>query len=315
MNEKNSYFRTVNILFAIGLIPLICQFLIQIPYKLLCNAFPEFIEQNPFWTSFFLLNVFYILLYTTLAVLPASFAFKKRPFSYFKSEKISAYDAFSYIVIFLSVSMVFSYVWNKIQLLINAIAGKEVIGDYTQLFTMPQGPFQIVAYFVLVSVLPAICEELLMRSVFCGTISEYNEKAAVVLSALMFAIFHYTFAQSPYAFVVGLLLGAVYVKTRSFLLVASIHFFNNIISAGTLILKNYQDNYIFLSAYGLIIFSIVVCGFVFFVIRVVQHKKGFRKQQLVSGKEAFKYALLSPLLWVNIFLFAAFSIFVNSRLT
>ena len=57
-------------------------------------------------------------------------------------------------------------------------------------------------------------EELLYRGIVLGQLLLWMKPAAAVLiSAILFGIFHFNVVQFLYAFLVGLLIGAVYVKT------------------------------------------------------------------------------------------------------
>ncbi|PWM43228.1 MAG: hypothetical protein DBX47_07190 [Clostridiales bacterium] len=314
MSEQKRYFKTVNIIFALGLIPLFTQYIIQIPYSLLKSSFTDFFEQNKFWTDFFLVNIIYILLYTSSILFLASFVFRKKPNKYFKSKKVCAFDKTAYVFIFLGSAMVLSFVWNLFQMFITAVTGKDVIGDYTQMLTIPQGFGQTVAYFFLVALLPAICEELVMRSVICGTLAEYNDKAAMFISALIFALFHYTIAQAPYAFALGLLFAFIYIKTRSFFIVLLLHFLNNLISAFFTVLTGHIDDFIITEMYIFTAFCAICGGICFLMLYIKKHKKDFKRNQLITGKEALKYSLMSPMLWITVVISVAYTLFINSLL-
>lgn len=56
-----------------------------------------------------------------------------------------------------------------------------------------------------------------------------DEKKSIIVSALIFALFHLNIWQFPIAFFWGLLLGWIYVKTRSLLLCMLMHALNNAI--------------------------------------------------------------------------------------
>ncbi len=77
--------------------------------------------------------------------------------------------------------------------------------------------------FLVVVVIAPIGEELVFRKLIIDRISIFGEKTAIVISALIFALFHGNFYQFFYAFFIGALFGYVYVKSRNILLTISLH--------------------------------------------------------------------------------------------
>lgn len=75
-----------------------------------------------------------------------------------------------------------------------------------------------------------ILEEILFRGLILESVRERLGVAwAIVLSALLFGLVHGNLMQGINAFVIGLILGYVYVKTRSLTATIIIHAFNNAI--------------------------------------------------------------------------------------
>jgi membrane protease YdiL (CAAX protease family) len=71
-------------------------------------------------------------------------------------------------------------------------------------------------------------EELFFPGILLrGFIGNYNPVVSVVLSALLFGIFHMNAPQFVNAFLIGLILGIVYYSTRSLILCVAIHALNN----------------------------------------------------------------------------------------
>lgn len=80
------------------------------------------------------------------------------------------------------------------------------------------------------AVIPAVFEELLYRRLICRELTVHGSAFAVIISALLFGLAHFSFYTFPYAFVCGLVLGFVYLKTGSAKYTAAIHFANNAFS-------------------------------------------------------------------------------------
>ncbi len=79
-------------------------------------------------------------------------------------------------------------------------------------------------------ILSPIAEELLFRGILYNSIKKLlNPKVALVLSALLFGIYHMNLVQGLYAFVMGLLMAYAYERFGSFFYPVAMHIFANII--------------------------------------------------------------------------------------
>lgn len=87
--------------------------------------------------------------------------------------------------------------------------------------------------FLYASLLAPIAEELLFRGLILRTLHPFGKKFAVFGSAFLFGLFHGNLLQTPYAFLMGLLLGYVTVE-YSVIWSIWLHVFNNMILADML---------------------------------------------------------------------------------
>lgn len=76
---------------------------------------------------------------------------------------------------------------------------------------------------IFVSVIGPIYEELIFRRMLVSRLLQYGEGVAMVLSALMFGIFHGNWSQFVYAFGLGLFLAFLYIKTGDIRITISLH--------------------------------------------------------------------------------------------
>lgn len=83
---------------------------------------------------------------------------------------------------------------------------------------------------VIVCVLPAFCEEFVNRGILLQGIKHAGFKKAIVISSLMFGLFHFNIQQFFYAFIIGLILGFVSVVAKNIFPAMIIHFVNNAVS-------------------------------------------------------------------------------------
>ena len=84
--------------------------------------------------------------------------------------------------------------------------------------------------FIIYAVVPALGEEILFRYVPIRLIAPHSRKAALVVSASLFALVHVNLLQMPYAFVAGLVFAAVDLMTGSILPSVILHLINNVLA-------------------------------------------------------------------------------------
>ena len=73
-----------------------------------------------------------------------------------------------------------------------------------------------IASIITLCVLAPFLEEMLFRGIILrGFLTHYSSKKAIILSALLFGLFHLNFYQIPFAFVVGCYLGWLFYNSKS----------------------------------------------------------------------------------------------------
>ena len=78
--------------------------------------------------------------------------------------------------------------------------------------------------------IPAVCEEMFFRGAIFAALRPMGRRAAVLGSALLFALMHANPAQLAYALVAGVMLGLLHELTGSLLYPVLFHFANNLVS-------------------------------------------------------------------------------------
>lgn len=108
-------------------------------------------------------------------------------------------------------------------------------GEFYQLFSeqmsnVSDEPFTM---FLMVSFFAPIIEEILFRGIIQkGMINNgVKPRNAILIAALVFGLVHFNPWQFVGAFLLGIVLGVVYFKTKSLLMSIFLHFFNNTIAA------------------------------------------------------------------------------------
>ena len=90
--------------------------------------------------------------------------------------------------------------------------------------------YEMVLNFIVIAVVPGICEELFFRGAILGNLLPFGRTNAVLISAFFFAMMHQNAGQLFYTFAVGIVLGLVYERTGSIWNCILIHILNNFVS-------------------------------------------------------------------------------------
>lgn len=106
---------------------------------------------------------------------------------------------------------------------ISALGILESVSGSTESFSM----------FLYASILAPVAEELMFRGYILRSLQPYGKRFAIVGSAVLFGLFHGNLLQTPYALLVGLVLGYVTVE-YSIVWAMGIHLFNNLVLADLL---------------------------------------------------------------------------------
>ena len=129
---------------------------------------------------------------------------------------------------------------------------------------------------------PAIGEELLFRFVCLSLLLPYGKRFGVVVSSLLFALFHQSLYQLPYALAAGIILALAALYSQSLLVPVFLHFANNLLSL-------LIGNYVTLPLVLLIVGAGAACGAVLYLLNS-------KKEHTVTAKAPFSLLSLLPLL-------------------
>ena len=105
--------------------------------------------------------------------------------------------------------------------------------DSIEVFTYPSefSPDRsIVLQFIAIALVPAFCEELLFRGVILSNLMPYGKASAIIISSVLFGLMHGSMHQFVYTTVAGIIMGAVYVYTKSIWCSILMHMINNTLS-------------------------------------------------------------------------------------
>lgn len=117
--------------------------------------------------------------------------------------------------------------------LLGALMGNLTSGSsfvlYDTFVSRNDGTVAGMAYLVLAyAILPAVCEELIFRSMLCAEFEGRGVACAVTVSAVLFSMLHFNLLQMPVYLFAGLILALTLYTTRSVFCCVIVHFLYNL---------------------------------------------------------------------------------------
>ena len=138
---------------------------------------------------------------------------------------------------------------------------------------------------ISVAVIPGIFEELFFRKALIDLTSKYSKKFALIFSAVLFGFVHMNLSQGLFAFIIGIVFGAIYLYTNDIKLTMIIHFINNGFATLEMILpEKFAIGLIFL------LIASLVYGIDLFIRALINKESRKKIQDLLAIKVDFKLA-------------------------
>ena len=196
-----------------------------------------------------------------------------------KIEKCNKKSYFKYVLIALPlvliVQIVVGIILEKIGLNYDVLDKVNMFNDKTIIGK--------VLFFIEVAVLPAIFEEFYIRKAVLNYTKKYGICFAVIASSLLFSVVHFNLSQMLFAFIMGVILSIITLKTNSIVPSGMIHLLNNGYAALVMI---FESNNIVLGIINIIYFSLILIGIVLIIIELVKNKGKFIKIKNTVKKES-----------------------------
>lgn len=171
---------------------------------------------------------------------------------------------------------------------------------------MEHTPISLLLNFFVIAVLPAILEEAVFRGCVLRVLRPFGDGFAVCISAVLFGLMHGNIRQVPFAIIVGLILGKLYVSTNSILFPMLVHFINNALSVWMEYLAMGLSDDATSLFYGGIIYGLsavgVVTGIVLAIIRPPQSREDRTPCALRTG-DKLSTLLRSPAFVISVLVF------------
>ncbi len=235
-----------------------------------------------------------------------------------------------FIIAFL-ISYAGMYICNYAGTIITTIIGFFKQNDVDNVVANLTGQLNPLVNFLILVIVAPIMEELLFRKFIIDRTAAYGEGISIMLSGLMFGLFHGNLGQFMYAFFLGIFFGFVYVKTRNIIYTIILHmiinFFGGFVSTIMLDISGYTELLNLISsdynaealmalfsehAAGLIVFmlySMLLMGFVVSgIVLFFVNKRKFKLSQgevVIEKGQRFKTVILNVgmilycILWIG----------------
>ena len=123
-------------------------------------------------------------------------------------------------------------------------------------------------FLLYVCVVGPVFEELLFRGVILQTLKRYNAFFAIIASSLIFGLFHLYLEQGTHAFVLGIVLAYIAIKTDSLMVPILLHTIHNTLTTVTSFSLALSSGYIFFR---------FICMFIA-IVWMINHYKQIKKE-------------------------------------
>ncbi|MCH3973060.1 MAG: CPBP family intramembrane metalloprotease [Oscillospiraceae bacterium] len=152
---------------------------------------------------------------------------------------------------------------------------EEALGFSGQIPDMPMDHSVLtqILYVLYGTLIPPLVEEILFRGAVLGSLRRWGDWFAIVVSSLLFGLYHGNVGQFVFATLVGLIFGFLRVRTGSILPCIVLHMLNNGLATLAAVLQEdlgQRAAQTFEGGYFVIIFGLAVCALVY---RLAMRKK------------------------------------------
>lgn len=167
----------------------------------------------------------------------------------------------------------------------------------------PEGILGFIISFISTAIIPALVEEFACRGLILGSIRKFGDTFAIVASAFIFSLIHGNFEQMPFAFLIGIILGFITVKTGSIWIACLIHGINNALSVFITHLLSVVNEDIMSSIYNVYLMAALLLGIIGAVMlsRIKADAFSIKKSDTIADEfTKHKWFLTQPLIIILI---------------
>ena len=232
---------------------------------LISDSFTGYMKEMP---ATVLEESLYIIAYLASFMLPVGFfkliCGKNTPQDMFLEIRLPGKMTFIYVFAGIAVVLSAAYINSY---LVSIFDYGEFSEDVLWESNLDKG-YSIVLLFISTAIVPAFCEEFLFRGMVLRNLLPYGKANAIIMSAVLFGLMHQNAEQILYTTIAGLVMGYVYVVTKSIWVTTLMHFFNNFNSVLQTVLYEKVDTEITWAVSSLIDSLIIGFGIICIVILI-----------------------------------------------
>ena len=141
-----------------------------------------------------------------------------------------------------------------------------------------------ISIVIFVCLLPPILEEVIFRNILFKNFSKYGTVTAILITSLIFSLYHMSITQTVYQFIVGVLFSLIILKGGNYLLTALAHLINNLF----VVLNYYFFNISFSNEVNLVVTVLGVISLVVgLLLLFINNKQKFIKGNAKNVKQIF----------------------------
>ncbi len=220
-------------------------------------------------------------------------------------KKTGLLDNFLLVVFGFSGCMTVNFILNLIATFLPIPVGSEIpTAENTDIYTT-------MLMQLAVAVAPAICEEIAFRGFVMGSLSDFGDGFAILISSMFFGMMHTGISGILFAFSVGLLLGFIRKISGSLIPSMIVHFLNNAYSVLMIVLLKILDIEMLGIISGTFVFTMLLL-FVVMLIIFCNKKSGLLSfsagECILTKAKKVKIIFTNPVLWV----FVVFSVIIST---
>ena len=152
-------------------------------------------------------------------------------------------------------------------------------------------------------VLAPVFEELTFRYLALNKLRKYGDKTAILVTAVLFGLFHMNFEQAIYAFAIGLVFGYVVCKTGRVIYTILLHAMVNFCGGFVPLVVTKFDNPMVNMVYTILFFLLLIIGIVLFIL-------SFKKIKLNPALEITSHPVVSFFTSPGMLIFVITCVFV-----
>lgn len=195
-----------------------------------------------------------------------------------------------------------STIASRILRIFTDVFGTEEIKDVIS-EVAPESTGGLWGYLICTCFIAPVCEELLFRFALLKPLRRCGDWFSVIVSAVLFSLFHGNLDQAPYALAVGVILGIIAVKSGSVLPSIILHSVNNILVSAVNYLPDANELLSVISQIASTICTAVVFfgfGGLAWLVYELNKEPLVRTPEEIRGKTMARLIFTSPAFYIGV---------------